>query len=163
MFKQFGSVFRKAIQNQKIWTIFVATVICLPCAVKAEPINGVKVMPEFLNGATMPVINSLDALSGSGLSASQGQNQVVTTKIADEIRSDGGAKSGGCTDLSSAFLTPERKAMGSERCEKNTDEGYQCDGYCGLYLSIPMFLVALWAGTYVPNELLSRSGYLLLF
>ena len=30
--------------------------------------------------------------------------------------------------------------------DQNTDKGYQCDGYCGLYLSLPLWIVAFWPG-----------------
>lgn len=28
--------------------------------------------------------------------------------------------------------------------DQDTDKGYQCDGYCGLYLSLPLWIVAFW-------------------
>lgn len=37
-------------------------------------------------------------------------------------------------------IAPPREQLRDE----NPDEGYQCDGYCGLYLSLPMWIAAYW-------------------
>lgn len=51
----------------------------------------------------------------------------------------------GC-DTGRPPITVRCQAMRGENTEKANDSGYQCDGYCGLYFSLPMWILALWAG-----------------
>ena len=61
-----------------------------------------------------------------------------------KLGQDGGTEGGASRRATSVTLSPERKTMIGERGRENSDESYQCDGYCGLYLSLPIWIVAYW-------------------
>lgn len=50
------------------------------------------------------------------------------------------------SDAPSMALTPERKPVSGERSKDSASEGNQCDGYCGLYLTLPLWIVAYYYG-----------------
>lgn len=53
---------------------------------------------------------------------------------------------------SGVLLAPQHEPVRSKDGEKYPDEGDQCDGYCGLYLSLPLWITAFWIA-------LSLGGY----
>ena len=82
---------------------------------------------------------------------------VDVAKLGKDGRPEGGASIGS----PSISLSPERKTMSSEGSKENSSKSYQCDGYCGLYLSLPLWIMAYWIALHPgkPNDKLRGAAH----
>lgn len=128
--KQLRPSIRKAIANKPIWMFFVAAVISLPCAAETPAVDRAKVAPELVSSSKV---------LGKGLD--QSTMKRMASKPGEKGGIDGGAEGRSSDGKANAMLTPEREAMIAKDAEQANGSGYQCDGYCGLYISLPMFLL----------------------
>lgn len=73
---------------------------------------------------------------------------------------ESGAKSSASDCPTSVILAPEGKPVRSEGDKEATDNGYQCDGYCGLYLLLLLFILMYWiALTPSKPNILVKGGH----
>jgi len=128
--KQLSPAIRKAIANKPIWVFLVAAVISPPCAAETPAGDRAKVAPELVSSSKV-LWKDLD----------QSTVKLMSAKIGENGRVDSGAEGGSGDGKANAMLTPEREAMIAKDAEQANSGGYQCDGYCGLYISLPMFLL----------------------
>lgn len=114
------------------------TAIAEPSAVKEPATPPRNERPKVLNGGLKGYeVRAEKSVNVLGPNRSMGVYGIKLYK-------DGGTK--GDTGSSTAIMTlsPEREAMRGESRKESTDKGYQCDGYCGLYFSLPLWIVAYW-------------------
>lgn len=86
-----------------------------------------------------------------------GREAGVVLKVQQNI-GERGTKSSASGDSASVSITPKREAMGGERSKENPNESYQCDGYCGLYLTLPLWIVTYWLGFKLPKPNVELTG-----
>ncbi|MDD2920113.1 hypothetical protein [Rhodoferax sp.] len=84
-------------------------------------------------------------------SGEQGNGNVFLPMLSGRIDSekcfkDGRPESIAGSNAPSVSLPPQREPVSREGDKDSSGESYQCDGYCGLYFSLPLWIVALWAG-----------------
>lgn len=132
MSKQLMAVFRKAVQHKPVWVFFAVAVISLPCAVKAPAVNRAKIAPKLTNSGKV-----------LGEDLKQRAVQRVPTKAGENGRIDSGAKGGSSGNAACMDLSPDRKAMMPKDAEQTNSSGNQCDGCCGLYISLPILILPL--------------------
>ena len=58
-----------------------------------------------------------------------------------KLSKDGGTELNGGAHAPSFLITPSGKSMISQSDKKDTDETYQCDGYCAFYLTLPIWIM----------------------
>jgi len=107
--------------------VYVFAVVC-PIFCQAMPVSAGQVRGELTHGSVVfgEPLREIDVDFGQARRVSDLGNV--------------GVKSG--TEGS----TGDQKPMSGERNKDSSGESYKCDGYCGLYFSIPLWLIALWAG-----------------
>ena len=59
-----------------------------------------------------------------------------------QLGKDSGMELNGSGYTPSLFLAPSGKSMISQSGKKNADDTYQCDGYCALYITLPVWIMA---------------------
>lgn len=129
--KQLWAAVWQAVADKPIWVFLAAAVISVPCLAETPAVNGAnKVMPELVSGGKV-LWKGLD----------QSAVKRVAAKPSEKIGVNSGTKGGGDDGKTNAMLAPERKAMITKDAEQTNGGSYQCDGYCGLYISLPMFLL----------------------
>lgn len=129
--KQLVAVVWQAVAHKPIWVFLAAAVISAPCLAETPAVNGAKkVSPELVSGGKV-LGKGLDQSTVKRMAAKPGENGRV----------DSGAEGGSSGGKANAMFAPEREAMIAKDAEQANGGSYQCDGYCGLYLSLPMFLL----------------------
>ena len=158
--------------NFLIWRriAHVLIVVC-PCV----SFGAVKVdFPSATEAATMQPWNEWPEVFNSGLQCREKGMEFSVNGVsiarpvfrfgieASKDSVDGGAEHSASISATSMPLSPEREPVSSEWRKEDSNEGYQCDGYCGLYFSLPLWIVAFWCGlrTEKPNVELTGAARL---
>ena len=114
----------------------VSTVVAQPSIVKIPVTIAGYEMTELSNGNLQ--------IRESGFEESifvfrpNSRNGVESAKLGK----DGGTELNGSGYTPSLFLAPSGKSMISQSGKKNADDTYQCDGYCALYITLPVWIMA---------------------
>lgn len=61
---------------------------------------------------------------------------------ADKLSQNSGAELFAGIQTPSLFLPPVSESVSGKKGKKNANEGYQCDGYCAIYLTLPLWIMA---------------------
>ena len=138
VFRSFGSRNRK---NATFQALVAALAISYLGFAEAGTLEPRDIRAKGLDGGQMLHMVNVDNL---------GDGNIALGEVKDSVGKGGSELIFGNSKPAIA-LAPQSEPVSGKRSKKNASESYQCDGYCGLYLSLPMFLAALWAGTYIPN------------
>lgn len=137
-------LYGKRLQNALLVICLCLLPVFSSSALEAAPAPTTDVRPESVDGGEVADVRVDDDAAGWMLDVMREVEQSLL-KGCDEFYA--------LLDMACSLLPPESKPVRSDQREKDPDQGYECDGYCGLYLSLPLFLVAIWAGTVVQPSL----------
>lgn len=104
---------------------------------------GTVLMPSAIEAQTLPtqknteIFYCLPLVCQSGLDCLIGLQIPLVSEQGFYACTEPFPKNDSGGNTASVALSPESEAMVSKSSEENSDKSYQCDGYCGLYLSPP--------------------------
>jgi len=114
----------------------IGAVVTPPCAIKTFPLQQRDMMPEFSNCA----LNSGERLFEPSVNFRAGCWELG--EHSSKLALNSGTENPTGENSTIVPLTQPRDKLR----DQNTNKSYQCDGYCGLYLSLPLWIVAFWPG-----------------
>lgn len=107
--------------------------------------------------------------SASGLNCGKGCNKVGRDTFfpvnsgrvnARQCGKNGSSEGGASDGTAGLALAPKGQAMISEGGKQHADKSYKCDGYCGLYLTLPLWIYIYWMVLFPPRPTMEHNAEL---
>lgn len=125
--------------RRKVWTIFIAAMIFLPCVIEAQPIDNTKVSPEIRNSL---------AISRVGLKKCGADHQFRESLLLPEQREvirKNLPKFGTSLQQSCMTFAPKGQPVRSEKAKQSNCDTNKCKKDSRIYLYFSLYLMMLSA------------------